>query len=88
MTSLSALLDFSLEDKYVLEQGRIYLTGLQALVRVPLDQHRADARAGLRTATFVSGYPGSPLGGFDLELARQRSLLEANDVRHNPGLNE
>ena len=57
---MAALPDFSLEDRYALEEGRVYVTGVQALVRVPLDQHRADARAGLRTATFVSGYPGSP----------------------------
>ncbi|HLY94025.1 MAG TPA: indolepyruvate ferredoxin oxidoreductase family protein [Gaiellaceae bacterium] len=85
---MTSLLDYSLEDKYGLATGRVYLSGLQALVRVPVDRHRADASAGLRTATFVSGYPGSPLGGFDLELARQRSLLQEHDIQHNPGLNE
>ena len=53
----------SLEDRYLLEEGRVFLSGVQALVRVLLDQHRADVRAGLRTATLVSGYQGSPLGG-------------------------
>jgi indolepyruvate ferredoxin oxidoreductase len=50
----------------------VHLTGLQALVRVPLDQHRQDRRNGLRTATLVSGYEGSPLGGFYLELSRRQ----------------
>ncbi len=83
------LLDrFSLDDKYALENGHIYLTGIQALVRLPLDQHRADARRGLRTATFISGYRGSPLGGYDIELDRNRRLLDEHHVVHQPGLNE
>src|SRR6266545_8009492 len=56
---------FSLDAKFTQESGRIYLSGIQALVRLPLDQHRADKRRGLRTATFISGYRGSPLGGLD-----------------------
>ena len=59
------LRDVSLDDKYVLEDGRILLTGLQGLVRLPLDQHRADRRRGLHTGTMISGYQGSPLGGLD-----------------------
>src|SRR5579885_3633742 len=83
------LLDrFSLDDKYTVEAGTIYLTGIQALVRLPLDQHRADARRGLRTATFISGYRGSPLGGYDMELDRNNRLLDAYHVVHQPGLNE
>jgi indolepyruvate ferredoxin oxidoreductase len=82
------LLDISLADKYVLEEGRIFLTGLQGLVRLPLDQHRADRRRGLHTGTMISGYQGSPLGGFDQELARNRGLIEEHHVRHVPGLNE
>ena len=80
--------DISLEDKYVLEEGRILLTGVQGLVRLPLDQHRADRRNGLNTATMISGYQGSPLGGLDQELARNRKLAEEHHVRHVPGLNE
>src|SRR5512143_111430 len=80
--------DFSLNDKYDRESGLIYLTGIQALVRLPMDQHRADARRGLHTATFISGYRGSPLGGFDAELERNRSRLDAHHVVHQPGLNE
>jgi indolepyruvate ferredoxin oxidoreductase len=78
----------SLDDRYLLEDGRILLTGVQAVVRLALDQHRADARAGLHTGTLVSGYQGSPLGGLDIELARHRELCERHDVVHVPGLNE
>src|SRR5215208_8409829 len=70
--SRGSLLDISLDDKYLLEEGRILLTGLQGLVRLPLDQHRADLRRGLKTGTMISGYQGSPLGGLDKELARNR----------------
>jgi len=80
--------DFSLESKYSQEQGRIFLSGIQALVRLPLDQHRADSRRGLRTATFISGYRGSPLGGFDLTLERLRPLLAQYHVVFSSGLNE
>ena len=78
----------TLQDKYVLEQGTIFLSGIQALVRVLLDQHRADVRAGLNTATFVSGYQGSPLGGFDKELGRLGPLGTSNGISFTPGLNE
>jgi indolepyruvate ferredoxin oxidoreductase len=74
----------ALDDKYHLEEGRIFLTGIQSLVRVLLDQQRAERRAGRRTATFVSGYPGSPLGGLDRELARQDRLLRELDIVHTP----
>jgi indolepyruvate ferredoxin oxidoreductase len=80
--------EFSLESKYTLERGRIYLSGIQALVRLPLDQHRADLRRGLRTATFISGYRGSPLGGLDQTLERHKKLLEAHNVVFSSGLNE
>jgi indolepyruvate ferredoxin oxidoreductase len=77
-----------LRARYERESGRILLTGIQALVRLPVEQHRADARRGLRTATFISGYEGSPLGGYDLALGRERQLLVRNAVHHQPGLNE
>src|SRR3954453_13000684 len=80
--------EVSLEDKYLLEEGRILLTGVQGLVRLPLDQHRADLRRGLMTGTMISGYQGSPLGGLNKELARSRELVEAHHVKHVPGLNE
>ncbi len=79
---------FSLEDRYTLEEGRIILTGVQALVRIPLDQHRADQRAGLNTATFISGYRGSPLGGYDMQLMRAKHLLDQHQVVFEPGVNE
>src|SRR5215218_684296 len=83
-----SLRDVSLDDKYLLEEGRILLTGVQGLVRLPLDQHRADLRRGLMTGTMISGYQGSPLGGLDKELARNRELVEGHHVKHVPGLNE
>jgi indolepyruvate ferredoxin oxidoreductase len=79
---------YSLQDRYELEDGRVFLTGIQALVRIAFDQHRADARRGLHTGTFVSGYQGSPLGGLDREFQRQRELCERNEVVAVPGLNE
>ena len=82
------LRDISLDDKYLLEEGRILLTGVQGLVRLPLDQHRADLRRGLMTGTMISGYQGSPLGGLDKELSRNREIVEGHHVRHVPGLNE
>ena len=80
--------DVSLESKYRVESGRIFLSGIQALVRLPIDQHRADRRRGLDTATVISGYPGSPLGGFDLNLQTNAALLAEHNVRFIPGLNE
>ncbi|HET8577523.1 MAG TPA: indolepyruvate ferredoxin oxidoreductase family protein [Methylomirabilota bacterium] len=80
--------EFSLEAKYTQERGRIYLSGIQALVRLPLDQHRADKRRGLRTATFISGYRGSPLGGLDQTLERLGRLLADHHVVFSSGLNE
>jgi len=70
------------------EGEEIFLTGIQALVRVVLDAMRRDRLAGLRTAAFVSGYPGSPLAGFDKEMARHRSLAAQLDVVHLPAQNE
>ncbi|HUN38005.1 MAG TPA: indolepyruvate ferredoxin oxidoreductase family protein, partial [Trebonia sp.] len=79
---------FSLDDRYLLQDGQVYLTGVQAVVRAMLDRLRHDHRGGQRTAAFVSGYEGSPLGGLDMELARQRRLLQPYQVVHQPGLNE
>lgn len=75
-------------DRYLQTEGRILLSGTQALIRIPLDQRRADQRAGLNSAAFISGYPGSPLGGLDHELHRQRRLLEEHAVKFQPGVNE
>src|SRR5262249_45617038 len=80
--------DFTLDAKYRLEEGTIFLSGIQALVRLPLDQHRADTRRGVRTATLISGYRSSPLGGLDLTLERNPKLLADHDVVFISGLNE
>jgi len=80
--------EVTLADRYELDEGRVFLTGLQALVRVMLDQHRADARAGLRTATLVSGYPGSPLAGLDQEVGRLGAIGAAHDVVLRRAINE
>ena len=78
----------NLEDKYTLQSGRIYLSGIQALVRLPLVQRARDRAAGLNTAGFISGYRGSPLGTYDSALWQAKALLEKNDIRFRPGLNE
>ena len=80
--------ELTLDSKYLLEEGTILLSGIHALVRVPLDQHRADRRAGLRTATLISGYRGSPLGGLDLTLERAQRILSEHEIRFLPGVNE
>ncbi len=77
-----------LSDRYELNSGRIHVTGIQALVRLPLERHRRDAAAGRHTATFISGYEGSPLGGYDLELSRQQRALDSADITFRPALNE
>ncbi len=82
------LADYALPDRYARSSGRVFLTGTQALVRVLLDQARRDRAAGLKTAGFVSGYRGSPLGGVDMELWRAKHLLDEADVRFLPAVNE
>ena len=79
---------FSLDDKYTLTEGRVAMTGIQALVRLPMDQHRRDREAGLRVGAFISGYPGSPLGEYDKQLMRNGRLLAEHDVVFQPGINE
>jgi len=79
---------FDLSSKYQVVHGDVVTTGVQALVRTIFDQIRADGRSGLRTGAFVSGYPGSPLGGFDLALQRTGELLGEHRVTHVPGVNE
>jgi indolepyruvate ferredoxin oxidoreductase len=80
--------DFELDAKYRVTEGGILITGVQALARVLFDQIRADRRRGLNTAAFVSGYPGSPLGGFDQTLQRSGPLLAEHDIHWVPGVNE
>jgi indolepyruvate ferredoxin oxidoreductase len=77
-----------LTDKYELDEGRAFLTGIQALVRLPLDQKRRDMKAGLNTAGFISGYRGSPLGGYDMQIERAGELMKSHDIEFWAGLNE
>ena len=78
----------TLDDKYTLDSGRIFLTGVQALVRLPLMQQRRDTANGLRTAGYVSGYRGSPLGTYDAELGKAKRFLDEANVVFVPGVNE
>ncbi|GGC65663.1 indolepyruvate ferredoxin oxidoreductase family protein [Chelatococcus reniformis] len=78
----------TLADKYEVASGRIYISGIQALVRLPTIQQQRDALAGRNTGGFISGYRGSPLGGLDNELWRQQALLERHNVVFQSGLNE
>jgi indolepyruvate ferredoxin oxidoreductase len=80
--------EYSMRSKYDDDTGTVFMTGTQAMVRVMLNQLRHDATRGRNTAAFVSGYPGSPLGGLDLELARQKTTIEAAGLHHLPGHNE
>ncbi|BAH55477.1 hypothetical protein [Rhodococcus opacus] len=77
-----------LEDRYQLVDGAVLLSGLQALVRIPMEQCRLDRRNGPNTATFISGCEGSPLAGYDRELTRQRKLLDEHNIVFKPSVNE
>ena len=83
-----ALAAVTLDDKYVLDKGRIYLTGTQALVRLPMMQRQYDIAAGLNTGCFISGYRGSPLGGLDQALWSARRFLEKSHIHFQPAINE
>src|SRR3546814_15034269 len=87
-TVLSALAKVSLDDKYTLEKGRAYMSGTQALVRLPMLQKARDRLAGLNTAGFISGYRGSPRGALDQPLWKATQHLRDNDIVFQPGLNE
>src|SRR5712672_1338287 len=78
----------SLDQKYTQGSGHIFLTGIQALVRLPLAQIRRDRAAGLNTAGFISGYRGSPLGGYDQQLFAARKHLDQYNIKFQPGVNE
>ncbi|MBZ8141709.1 indolepyruvate ferredoxin oxidoreductase [Rubrivivax gelatinosus] len=83
-----ALQSVSLDDKYALETGHAFMSGVQALVRLPMLQRQRDAQAGLNTAGFISGYRGSPLGGYDQALWAAKKHLAANHIVFQPGVNE
>ena len=77
-----------LEDRYTAESGDVQMTGVQALARLPMNILRSDSTAGLKTAVFISGYEGSPLGGYDLELQRHAELLASYNLVFAPSVNE
>lgn len=85
---VSAHHEVTLADKYVQEEGEVFLSGNQALVRLPLQQRVRDARAGLNTAGFISGYRGSPLGRLDMELWQVGDLLKKSCIHFQPAINE
>ncbi len=78
----------SLDDKFTLERGRAFMTGTQAIVRLPLLQRQRDLAAGLNTAGYITGYRGSPLGGVDLTAVKAKKYLDAHHVKFHPGVNE
>ena len=88
MTELKLNNKFTLNDKYTLLEGRIILSGIQALVRLLLDQNRADLIKGINTGTLVSGYRGSPVGVLDINLVRNKKLLDQHNINFIPGVNE
>ena len=83
-----ALAAVTLDDKYALESGRVFISGTQALVRLPMMQRQRDKAAGLDTACFVTGYRGSPLGGVDQAMWRAKKFLKNNQIHFQPGVNE
>ncbi len=80
--------EVSLDDKYTLQSGRVFMTGTQALVRLPMLQRVRDLAAGLNTAGFISGYRGSPVGGLDQALWKAQRFLDKHHVVFRPGVNE
>jgi indolepyruvate ferredoxin oxidoreductase len=82
------LLNVKLDDKYTLQSGRVYITGTQALVRLPIMQHLRDRAAGVTSGCYISGYRGSPLGGYDQQLWAAGKHLTAHNIVFQPGVNE
>ena len=81
-------LDTELSDRFTEEQGWHYMTGMHALVRLPIQQRMRDQRTGLNTGGFISGYRGSPLGRYDMELWQAQSELDKHNIVFTPGVNE
>ena len=84
----NTLAQASLDDKYTVASGRVFLTGTQALVRLPMLQRQRDSASGLNTAGYISGYRGSPLGALDQSLVRAKKFLAQQHIRFHPGVNE
>jgi indolepyruvate ferredoxin oxidoreductase len=87
-TQHSSLESISLDDKYALDHGPAFMSGVQALVKLPMLQRQRDLALGKNTAGFVSGYRGSPLGGYDQALAKAEQYLKAHHIVFQPGVNE
>ena len=83
-----ALAALTLDDKYTLDRGQVFMTGTQALVRLPMLQHQRDHAQGLDTACYISGYRGSPLGNLDRTLVQIEAHLKAHNIHFQPGVNE
>ncbi len=81
-------LEMTLEDRLSQEEGWVYMTGMQALVRLPIQQRKRDTAAGLNTGGYISGYRGSPVGTYDMALWQAEAVLKAHNVYFQPGLNE
>ena len=86
--NMPPLKDISLDDKYSLDHTRAYITGIEALVRLPILQHQRDQERGLNTAGFVSGYRGSPLAGVDQAMWKAEKYLNKRNIKFVPGVNE
>ncbi|MFV0383608.1 indolepyruvate ferredoxin oxidoreductase family protein [Paracoccus sp. (in: a-proteobacteria)] len=84
----SKRLDFDLSDRLTRDEGWVYMTGMQALVRLPIQQRKRDQAAGLNTGGYISGYRGSPIGRYDMELWQAREALQAHGIVFQPGVNE
>jgi len=80
--------DVKLTDKFTINKGRILISGTQALIKLPTLQKQLDEKIGLNTAGFISGYRGSPLGGFDSQLYSSQKLLNKYNIVFQPGINE
>ena len=82
------MVSLTLDTKYTATRGRVYITGSQALTRLPMMQRQMDVARGLHTAGYISGYRGSPLGTYDLALWQAKAMLEEQHIRFEPGVNE
>eukprot|EP01114_Cavostelium_apophysatum_P001114 TRINITY_DN1095_c0_g1_i3.p2 TRINITY_DN1095_c0_g1~~TRINITY_DN1095_c0_g1_i3.p2 ORF type:complete len:105 (-),score=25.32 TRINITY_DN1095_c0_g1_i3:75-389(-) len=80
--------DITLDDKWTLERGRAFMTGTQALIRLPMLQRERDLQAGLNTAGYITGYRGSPVTSVDQTAMKARKHLDAHHVKFHPGMNE
>jgi len=81
-------MNMTLQDRLTLEEGWVYMTGMQALVRLPIQQRMRDSAAGLNTGGYISGYRGSPMGTYDMALWQAESELKARNIYFQPGVNE